>query len=416
MSGGRRLDADLAGPARHLLATGLLARTDRPEEYRVGVRNLAELEFWFAGRFGWKIVHLRRAEALRLFKRSDTAPADRGPVVPEAARAVASARVAAASRIPGKPAGAEVLAILWVVCAQLWRRPKVTLRTLQADVSRACAADPSRLPAFAVVADSDGVTLGQAQRSRRTLVDAIVLLAHLGVLDVATEIDSARTDDTVDVVITASEEMLGNLLACPPPSLLDLDEAPADAHVGLLGAAELGGVDRRDEPGRRREAAMRAVVDDPTATAEAHPYLGTSAGRPEALTVLADVGLVVTARSDAWQITDPTGEVTDRRFPRGRSMIRQAALLLLARVQDGGALARTDALDVLAAVRADLPTWAASHPRLQGLLDHAAAELAEMGLVVDDGETLNPTPAARLWDVRVTLPTPPAPATQGMLL
>ncbi|EIV92599.1 DUF2398 family protein [Frankia sp. QA3] len=420
----RPLDPDVAEAALYLTRTCRVTAVDDPGRYRAVLRGRRELVEFFRRELGWELDVREVAGLARLHKRRDDAPGDRGP------------RLVRADR-QGGLASAKVLVLVALVCEQLWRRPRITLRELLQAVAQVCAAEAptGRLPRFRVVA-SDGVSKREAQQDRQDIVDALKLLVAEGEISVDSDLDLAVADENVDVFIAADRERLSTKFASLSPSLLGLSGRPVDGHIAALSApslpdADLATVaDRLSSVEGRRLTALRRVVDDPSTDPGDDPgpvgYLMTSAGRERALAVVAALGLVATVRRDWWEIIDPSGAATD--FPQGRRTERQAALALLAelpkRPEPATDLLLAEIVAMLERWRAALPRWAASYVgRLPALARAAAAELVVAGLltVVDEVDRWRPTPGVHLWRVRVrhgqpTGTAPPVPSKSGQRL
>lgn len=400
----RPLDPDLAEAALYLTRTCRITAVEDPGRYRAVMRGRRELAEFFHRELGWELDVREVAGFARLRKRRDDVPGDRGPYLVRADR-------------QGRLASARVLVLVALVCEQLWRRPRITLRELLQAVAQVCAAEAStgRLPRFRVVA-SDGVSKREAQQDRQDIVDALKLLVAEGEISVDSDLDRAVADEHVDVFIAADRERLSTKFASLAPSLLGLSGRPVDGHVAALSAPSLPDADPATAADRlagvegRRLTALRRVVDDPSTDPGDDPgpigYLMTPAGRERALAVAAALGLVATVRRDWWEVTDPSAAGTD--FPQGRRTERQAALALLAelprRPEPVADLLLADIVTMLESWRAELPRWGASYTgRLSALARAAAAELVVAGLltVTDEAERWRPTPGVHLWRVRV---------------
>lgn len=409
MSGADMLDPELREAARHLIATGRIRAETDPERYRAAVKGREDLAEFFRSELGWTLQVLEVAELVRLHKRRADVPADRGPQLQREGR-------------DGPLAPAKVLVLAALVCEQLWRRPRMSLRELLQAIAQVCAAEaPSgRLPHFRIVA-SDGIAKKEAHQNRQHLVDALKLLVAEGSIIVDADLDRAVTDDESDLVVSASRDRLAAKFSSLSPTLLALNELSPDLHAGALSAETLldhsGATE--GEPAAptvetRRLKAIRRLVDDPATDpldddAASTPYLHTLTGRERGLTVATSLGLAATARRDWWEITDPSGLGTGIDFPNGRRTERQAALALLGalarRDDQSAALPITEVIAQFEDVRQDMPRWAAAYERrLPALARAAAGELVAAGLLTVDPEQPDqwlPTPGVRLWRVRV---------------
>lgn len=220
------LDPDVRAAAQHLLLRCRVTAEDDPELYRSLVRHRSQVTAFFAAHLDWTVVVSETAQMVRLRKRRSDPPSARGPMVRRSDREILATR--------------EVMVLAALVCEQLWRRPRMALRELLQAVSQVSAAetDAGTLPAFRIVA-SDGRNKAEASRSRQHLLDALVLLNNRGLLSADADLERARQDDTVDLVITANRERLALEIASVSPSVLQLNRRPPHAHVRALSAATL---------------------------------------------------------------------------------------------------------------------------------------------------------------------------------
>ncbi|WP_433136353.1 DUF2398 family protein [Actinomadura nitritigenes] len=405
---GPLLDADLREAARALVATGRLRVETDPELYRAAVKGRRQLVAFFREELGWSVEVLEVAELVRLHKRRVDVPADRGPRLER-------------GRGDGPLASKEVLVCVALVCEQLWRRSRMSLRELLQAVAQVCAAEAEQgtLPVFQVVAP-DGVAKQAARESRRQLVDALKLLVAEGTVVVDADLDHGADDDRGDMVVSASRDRLAAKFSSLSPVLLGLDELPPDRHAAALSSATLPDVgdssagDGKPSLEERRLRLMRRLVDDPATDpiddrSDGSPYLHTLTGRERALNVTGSLGYTATVRRDWWEITDPSGAGTAIEFPNGRRTERQAALAVLGalshRDDPTARLPAGEIVGVLERARQELPRWAAAYSgRLAALARAAAAELVAVGLLrpaPDDPDTWIPTPGVHLWRVRV---------------
>jgi hypothetical protein len=438
------LHPDLADSARTLIAQGRLLAEREPELYRAAARGRAELARFFATELGWTLDVLESADMIRLHKRRQDVPSGRGPRLRREGR-----ETALAPRL--------VLILSALVCEQLWRRPRMTLNDLLQATAQVCAADSESglLPRFVVVA-GDGVSKREAHDSRQSLVDALRLLQADGTITVDADLDRAASDDASDLVVAASRDRLTAKFSSLSPSLLKLTQLPPQRHAPALTAdllledgelldepaptlgddsdeKDLGIAEPRPsadsraaraETTRRRQRAIRRLVDDPGLDPMLDDYLQTSTGRNRALNVLHALGLVGTVRRDWWQVSDPTGLGSALDFPNGRRSERQAALALLQHLGsreltvEGGEspVAIADIVSLFEGVRAELPRWAAAYDRrFSALARAAAAELVNAGFLLDVTEAdeglegsndemarrWQPTPAVRIWRIKL---------------
>lgn len=436
------LDPDLAEAARRLITQARLLAEREPELYRTAVRGRAELTKFFATEFGWTLDVFEPADMVRLHKRRHDVPGARGPRLRRSGR-----DQTVAPRL--------VLIVTALVCEQLWRRPRMTLNDLLQAVAQVCAADSEQglLPQFAVV-PGDGISKRDAHANRQSLVDALRLLEADGTITVEGDLEQTAEDGASDGVVAASRDRLAAKFSSLSPSLLKLSQIPPHQHAEFLTAdlllhdsesaepaqsdtdSERPSTDQspptsdsrgaRDDTTRRRQQAIRRLVDDPGTDPRSDDYLQTSTGRNRALNVLHALGLVGTVRRDWWQVTDPSGLGSALDFPNGRRNERQAALALLehltnrALTDDGHErpLVIDEAVHLFEQVRARLPRWAAAYAQLSVLAEAAARELVDAGFLVPaapvigncEGDNVDergwlPTPAVRLWRIKINTHT-----------
>ncbi|MBW4721501.1 DUF2398 family protein [Saccharothrix obliqua] len=398
----RALAPELREPARRLVATGRIRAETDAESYRAAIRGRRQLTDFFRSELGWELEIVESAELVRLHKRRADVPAGRGPRLRRDGR-------------EAHLASKEVLALVALVCEQLWRRPRMSLRELMQAIAQVCAAEEPTggLPRFKVVA-TDGTGKADARTSRLNLVDALKLLVAEGSIAVDADLERIAGQDDGDLVVSASRERLAMKFSSLSPALLGLDALEPERHVAALSADVLtDDVTAHDEPtvDDRRLLAMRRLIDDPAADPlddpAPMPYLHTPTGRERALEVVAALGFSTTARRDWWEVTDPSGVGTLVAFPNGRRNERQAALALLdavnRRPDPRSALGIAEIVELFEHVRTTLPRWAAAYEhRLPALARAAAAELVAVGLLVPlHHDTWRPTPGVHLWKVRV---------------
>jgi len=381
------LSPDLREAAQQLIATGRIRAEADPERYKAAISGRKELARFFQAEFGWPVDTLEMARLIRLHKRRIDPPADRGPRLLREGRAG-----------PLAPAGVMVLETL--ICEQLWRRPRISLRELLQAIAQVCAAEArtGRLPTFRVVA-GEGTPKKEAQQNRQHLIDALKLLVAEGSITVDADLDRAANDGDSDLVVTAFRDRLAAKFSSLSPTLLGLGDLPPELHAAALSADFLA-----EEPAsadasaamtvhERRLQALRRLVDDPAADpvddeSEQVPYLHTISGRERALTVAASLGLGITVRR----------------------------AILPRRPEPAAPLPIAEIIVLLAQARTSLPRWAAAYEeRLPALARAAAAELVSVRLLVTDPgqpDRWLPTPGIHLWRARVRQPQP-GPALDG---
>ena len=430
------LDPDLAEAARRLIAQARLLAEREPELHRAAVRGRTELTRFFATELGWTLDVLEPGDMVRLHKRRHDVPSERTPRLRRSGR-----EQTVAPRL--------VLIMTALVCEQLWRRPRMTLNDLLQAVAQVCAADSEQglLPRFVVV-PGDGVTKREAHANRQSLVDALRLLQADGTIAVEGDLDQAA-EGASDGIVAASRDRLAAKFSSLSPSLLKLSQLVPHRHADALTAEllvddieatepytddvadpefssetqEQPTSDRRGgraDTTRRRQQAIRRLVDDPGTDPRSDDYLQTSTGRNRALNVLHALGLAATVRRDWWQVTDPSGLGSALDFPNGRRSERQAALALLDHLSnrtltdDGHELpvAIEEMTQIFEQVRAQLPRWAAAYDqRLSALAEAATDELIAAGFLIEipatndafdiDARRWLPTPAVRMWRIKV---------------
>lgn len=400
------LEPDLRDAARALVDQGRLRAEVEPELYRAAVKGQAALAGLFRSELGWTLEVLEVARLVRLHKRRSDVPGDRGPSV-----ARGGSRKVLLSQ--------EALVLVCLVCEQLWRRPRMSVRELMQALAQVCAQEAAAggLPRVQWVA-GEGTSKQDARRHRQNLVDALQVLEDEGSVQADSDLERIVVDEDADLVVTASRDRLAARFSSLSPALLSLDALPAEEHASALSTASLldpvvpepDGVASLEE---RRLRALRRLVDDPgldpfDEEAPGMAYLHTLAGRERGLVLLASLGLAVTVRRDWWEVTDPSGLGSEMDFPNGRRMERQAALALLAhlagRDQAGSVVRVGDVVELLEGVRAVAPRWAAGHAQLAVLARAAIGELVAARLLVPvagEVERWRATPGVHLWRVRV---------------
>lgn len=395
---------DLRPVVRRLLDEPLLDLSDDPVAMQLLKTHRSDVQRWFHDELGWQFELDARERVARLYKRRDDPPGDRGPwLVRRSGR--------------GRQAPAAVLSLLCVVLSQMWRTRRMRLTALERTVAQTCAAADGALPKFVAVPDADEVSAAQAHRSRHALVDALRLGVQMGVLTSDMDLQVAADDHSADGTVSARHDRLRLLLASPSPTLLALDDVALDQHAALLAATTAADVlsdarpaldgsqptDVRD----RRQAAVRQLLDDPAVDPTEHGgYLTNPAARDRAVRAVQAAGLVVCARSDWWQTTDPAAPHST--FPSGRSWARQAALVVLHAVtsEPDEHWDRDRVIAVLDDLSDRVDGWPGKAD-VTDVADDAIDDLCAAALLrrVEHG-SLQPTPGIHLWDIAVSLPDP----------
>ncbi|MGQ4438120.1 DUF2398 family protein, partial [Streptomyces violaceoruber] len=275
------LDADLRASARLLAAAGRLTVEDDPEHYRVALQGHRALAEFFRTELNWTLEVHEVAGLIRLHKRRQDPPGDRGPRLVREKKPLA---------------GTLVMILICLACEQLWRRPRMSVRELLQAIAQVCAAADARLPRFPVVA-TDDVSKQQARHNRQSLADALKILVAEGTISVDADLDRALAEEDGDLIVTASRDRLASKFSSLSPTLLQLDGVPPDRHAASLSAESL--LDHNahtagDAPTleQRRLNAIRCLVDDPAADpldddTDTTPYLHTLTGRERALNAVA---------------------------------------------------------------------------------------------------------------------------------
>ncbi|MEX2659138.1 MAG: TIGR02678 family protein [Acidimicrobiales bacterium] len=313
--------------ARHLVQRPLTCKEHDPDVFRLIRRHEGELDRWFTQRLGYRL-HVD-ADSARLFK-TGTVP-DRRPL-----------RTGS-----GRPFSQLEYVLLSLVLAATAAGPAViSLRDL-VDQVRSAAAE----------ADID---LADGHPERRALVTVLTWMITQGLAtELHARVDAYATDDTADAVLKVRPDRIALV---PLPSL-----------VGAASAEEL--LARAERRRATRQWMRGRLVEDPVLYAEdlTEAEWGELRRRlSEEERILHEMfGLVLESRAEGVAAVDPTGSLSDRRFPAGGTL-GHAALLLLDALRpdhdgpaDGGTEAAVPEADVIGHVRA----LAARHAR------HWAGEL-----------------------------------------
>ncbi|MEU3793036.1 DUF2398 family protein [Streptomyces fructofermentans] len=386
-----------------------------PDLFRLAVHHKDEVRAWFASSVGWPFAAYPSDGMCRLYKRRWDPPSDRPPRI----------KLQGASK--DRTASPFVITLMCLVCEQLWRHPETSFNDLQRALVQTCAteSESGRLPRFQPVAQA-GEGRARANAHRLGLVDALRLLEDWHVIDVDQSLDIAEQDHRADLVIVARRDRLAALPASLSPSLLDIDLDRPETHVPALcgDQAELPEhASARQHDRRRRHTALRIVVDDPGVTphadSDAGRYLSSPSGQRQAIDAAAAAGLVCNVRRDWWIVSDPDGATTDVTFPLARNIEEQVALVLLQTLSRPGSEESSPELsleEAIARIQEHLeehPHWAASHRSrgAQRMAKNAVTRLVEAGILMNAGQADGRwviTPAAHMWQVRVTDLTEPS--------
>lgn len=296
----RAATAERRTAIRHLLARPLLGQREDPQAFAVVVRHARDLARWFADHAGWQLV----VDVSGGFARLHKTPSHPDPTCP--ATGVTRDR---------RPFDRRRYTLTCLALAALDERPGQT--TLKHLVD-AVAARSREL---------DGVAAFDATRygDRRALVDALKLLAELGIVTQRDgDTDRYARSGGGDALYDIDDRRLAQLIASPSsPSLVD---TPTDLPVEVYPDTDEG------LRLRARHRVMRRLLDDPVVyldelDARERDWLRHSLGHVRA-TLEQDVGLVLERRAEGAVAIDPERELTDETFPDGNSTVKHAALLL----------------------------------------------------------------------------------------
>ena len=385
------LHAERRDAIRWLLRRPLLRAADHPEAYALVLRNRVWLATWFAEKPGWKLVVDTAGRFARLHK------------VPGREDATRPAEVAT------RTFDRRRYSLLCLALAALdGSRGQVTLAGLARDVGE-LAADPEGgiRPFDATVA-----------AERRALVEALRLLADLGVLRVRDgDAEGYAQSRDGDVLYDVDDRLLGQFLSAPnPPAWAGAPERLLDEH--LPDTAE-------GETIRARQVVLRRLLEDPVLyydeLSEAERgWLEPARGF--LYRVLGDdVGLPVERRREGLAAIDPTGTVSDRLFPDGGSTAKHAALLLAAAFVDRRrtgteAIEPDDVVEIVAALQTDYGAtcnWSKAYPPTAD----GASRLAEDALAILEGFRLVARGSDGRWAIRPAIarfaPGAATPAAKG---
>lgn len=391
-------DAELRASAiRALLASPLVLRSRDEDMFRNVAGQRGFLQSWFEDNLGWLLHVDVRAGIARLHKRTSR---------PDARRGICSTRASS------RPFDAFRYQLLALICAELLRRPHVTLGDLTDAIARICSTD------------QDLRTLDIGRHSHRlALVDALLWLIDVGAVDVtAGEVDEFGRSREIDAVLVADTTLIPMLLSSDvPPSRVGAGD-PAGWLEGLLKEPRYGdpqNMDRDQRVRRSRHEAIRILLDDPVLDMQDLPpdvrdYLSTPSGRDKARSAAQEAGLEVERHGDAWLAIDGTRESTPVTFSStGRSSTAQqaSAILLALMVHADGDGRRHPERRSMTSLRRELldhmrdtPGWARTYRSGDGvdtLLEESLRLLEEFGLIRREGAEVVPRPAAGRYAVHV---------------
>lgn len=296
----RAAAADRRAAIRRLLAQPLVGQREDPEVWSSIVRHARDLAGWFADHTGWQLVVDASGGFARLHKT---------PAHPD------TTRPATTARRDRRPFDRRRYVLMCLALAALDERPGQT--TLQQLVD----AITSRSQQIDGVTAYDGTRHGD----RRALVDALRLLAELGIITQRDgDTDRYARSGAGDALYDIDDRRLSQLVAAPSsPSLVD---GPGDLPVEVYPDTDEG------QRLRARHRVMRRLLDDPVVyledlTDRERDWLMHSLGHVHAV-LEHDVGLVLERRAEGAIAVDPDRELTDETFPDGNSTVKHAALLL----------------------------------------------------------------------------------------
>lgn len=373
--GSPQLAGELREAARHLLMHPLTTAERNPDHFRTIRRHESALDRWFTQRLGYRL-HVSHDTA-RLYK-STYAPVGR-PLW--------------AMRSDPRPLRQLEYMLLALVCACTTAGPDVvSLRDLIEQVRSAAA-------------EADIELVGDTAE-RRALVSALRWMIDHGLMtELFEHVEQYSTDETADAVLRVRPDRIALL---PVPGM-DSD-APGLADIGPP----------RDVPMRQW---MRCrLVEDPVlyrddCTDEQWSELRRRLGE-ESQWLDEMFGFSLEARAEGVAAIDPTGRLSDRRFPAGGT-VGHAALLLIERLAGGSAPGAWRDREALLAIIDELiaqhgGSWANTSVEAPAtLLDDVAELLSDLRLAElspDGGFRL--LPAAERYVVDPDLST----GIQGSLL
>jgi uncharacterized protein (TIGR02678 family) len=392
-------DASAFGAAiRALLEQPLLLRTDEPERFRAVAVQRAELATWFEDNLGWRLRVDLPAGVARLHKRA---------AVPDPHRGV--------RRAHGTGRAFDVLRyqLLALTCAQLLRRPHLTVGDLADAIARVTGGDEALL------------TFDPTKHMHRlAFVDVLLWLSSMGAIaSMAGDLEGYATAEQTDAVLRANTTVIPLLLSSDtPPSTIAATTAE-DWLVALTReprygvAADDPGLAERDQRNQwARHQLARRLLDDPAVALDALPpaireYLQTPAGRDKALRVVKQAGLECERHADVWLAVDPSGESSSTTFASSSrpSVTQQVALILLRALVPTDAEGQRRPLSrSIHALEAELdsamkrnPTWAqgARKAGVAATCAEALDLLEQFGLVHQVGGEVRTRPAAARFTI-----------------
>ncbi len=396
------LDEDQLGLAiRALLARPLLRRSDEADLFRVVAVQRFELGVWFEENLGWRLRVDLPAGVARLHKRAAVPDRHRG-----LRRARGSARLFDVLRYQ----------LLALACAQLLRRPHITVGDLADAIARVTGSD-------------EGLhTFDPTRHAHRVaFVDVLLWMSSMGaVASMVGDLEGYSSAEQTDAVLRADTTVIPLLLSSDtPPSSIETSSAPdAEAWVQALTREPRYGIalddpdlaDRDQRLQWARHQLLRRLLDDPavdlaTLPAPVRDYLQTPAGRDKTLRLLAQAGLECERHADVWLALDPSGQATERTFASTSrpSVTQQAAALVLRALTPAGEDGKRRPVPrSVQALEAELDgamkrhrNWArgARKAGTAATCAEALDLLEQFGLVTRDGDEVRPRPAAARFSI-----------------
>jgi uncharacterized protein (TIGR02678 family) len=391
-----------ARAVRELLATPILNVDADPDRFGLVARHHAWLATWFETTCGWQLTVDIGAGFARLAKRS---------AHPDPTRPL--------RRLRGNkgPFDRRRFQLLCLVCAELVRRPVMTIGLLAQAIPPEAQFDTSR------------------RVDRTAFVDSLLVLGQWGVVRAtAGSVDAFVEDERGNAILTADTARLHRLLASSnSPSGLDDAVSLDDATEALLAEPRYGEADR--DPGAvsddqrllwTRHSLARRVLDDPVTLLEdlspaERDYLTHPSGRRWLRERVAEAGFELEERAEGVIAIDSDAIATDLQFPSPQGNTYQLALLLIDRLVTKGAggrrtvgsLSSTALRHAVNEVLADHPGWARAYREEGGpalLLEEAVVLLVSFGLArrEEDGSVVGfPVLARYRIGEPITAPSPP---------
>lgn len=377
------IEAERSVAVRTLLASPLLDAGRDPDGFAVAVRHREWLVKWFDETCGWALSVDVTGRFARLVKRSSS---------PDPSRPARRARSAA------QPFDRRRYELLCLAAAELASHPVTTIGILAGALAAGGARrlDTSR------------------QRERQAFVDALQLLARLGIVrfeggDADSFVASAEGNAIVVVDVGRLHRMPSSAVA---PSRVEA-QTVAGAVAALVDEPRYGDPDLVEGEGRRsrltRQSLARRLLDDPAVhfdevSDDERPYVASSGGRRWLRERVKEAGFVLEERAEGMLAVDPDRLATDVVFPAPASNAKQVALVLVDLfvrdrygVRELAPASRGDVVRHVTALLDAHPTWAKDYRSdadgPSRLARAALAQLAELRLVDIDGDMVRPRPA-----------------------